>query len=62
VQLFVENLLKVLKVLKTEVKGSTARKPRLQRANLSKAVNACALPSLERLRIYYKLQNGFDKN
>jgi hypothetical protein len=38
------------------------RKPRLRRANLSKAGNAYALPSLGRLQFYYKLQNGVDKN
>ena len=38
------------------------RKPRLPRANLFKAGNAYALPSLERLQFYYKPQNKVDKN
>lgn len=37
------------------------RKPRLPRANLSKAVNAYALPSLERLQFYYNYKMGLTK-
>jgi hypothetical protein len=38
-----------------------SRKPRLPRANLSKAVNAYALPSLERLQLSYKRKKRIDK-